>query len=194
MRALPAGLVLLLMTRVLPRGIWWVRATVLGVLNIGACVLAAAGVSLLVLKPQAELDGVGALAGLLGAVCMASGIVLPKRWGRPEGVSLLAFTGWQLTVGCRPSPPRSCPSARPCAPRSSATSSWGRPRGRSSSWARLGSSARWYWLSAAREPRPARPRPSRHPPKAAATATTRNMSTSTAAMMRFLVFGSTLRA
>nr|WP_237491942.1 hypothetical protein [Streptomyces sp. YIM 132580] len=31
-------------------------------------------------------------------------------------------------------------------------------------------------------------------PKAAATATTRNMSTSTAAMMRFLVFGSTLRA
>lgn len=145
-RALPAGLILLLMTRVLPRGIWWVRATVLGVLNIGAffyflflaayhlpggvaaivmtvqpmivlllgplllgtriralhigaCVLAAAGVSLLALKPQAELDGIGVLAGLLGAVCMASGIVLTKRWGRPEGVSLLAFTGWQLTVG-----------------------------------------------------------------------------------------------
>ncbi|MGA6171799.1 EamA family transporter [Streptomyces sp. NPDC012600] len=145
-RALPAGLILLLMTRVLPRGIWWLRATVLGVLNIGAffyflflaayhlpggvaalvmtvqpmivlllgalllgarirllhigaCLLAAAGVALLVLQPQAALDGVGVLAGLLGAVCMATGIVLTKRWGRPEGVSLLAFTGWQLTVG-----------------------------------------------------------------------------------------------
>lgn len=36
LRALPAGLILLLITRVLPRGIWWIRATVLGVLNIGA--------------------------------------------------------------------------------------------------------------------------------------------------------------
>ncbi|MBT2427962.1 hypothetical protein AMK21_11960 [Streptomyces sp. CB00316] len=146
LRALPAGLILLLLTRVLPRGIWWVRATVLGVLNIGAffyflflaayhlpggvaalvmtvqpmivlllgslllgarirllhigaCALAAAGVALLVLQPQADLDGVGVLAGLLGAACMATGIVLTKRWGRPEGVSLLAFTGWQLTVG-----------------------------------------------------------------------------------------------
>ncbi|MGW9245103.1 EamA family transporter [Streptomyces badius] len=145
-RALPAGLILLLVTRVLPRGVWWLRATVLGVLNIGAffyflflaayhlpggvaalvmavqpmivlvlgapllgarirlphvgaCLLAAAGVALLVLRPQAALDGVGVLAGLLGAVCMASGIVLTKRWGRPEGVSSVAFTGWQLTVG-----------------------------------------------------------------------------------------------
>ncbi|WP_411079771.1 EamA family transporter [Streptomyces sp. cmx-18-6] len=145
-RALPAGLILLLLTRVLPRGIWWARAAVLGVLNIGAffyflflaayhlpggvaalvmtvqpmivlllgavllgarirllhvaaCALAAAGVALLVLQPQAALDGVGVIAGLLGAVCMATGIVLTKRWGRPEGVSLLAFTGWQLTAG-----------------------------------------------------------------------------------------------
>ncbi len=36
LRALPAGLILLLITRVLPKGIWWIRATVLGVLNIGA--------------------------------------------------------------------------------------------------------------------------------------------------------------
>lgn len=36
LRALPAGLLLLLMTRTLPRGIWWWRAVVLGVLNIGA--------------------------------------------------------------------------------------------------------------------------------------------------------------
>jgi probable blue pigment (indigoidine) exporter len=146
LRALPAGLLLLLMTRTLPRGIWWWRALVLGVLNIGAffyllflaayhlpggvaalvmsiqpmivlllgaallkdriqpvhlvaCLVGAVGVALLVLQPHAGLDGIGVVAGLLGALSMASGIVLTKRWGRPEGVGLLTFTGWQLTVG-----------------------------------------------------------------------------------------------
>ncbi|XUL90064.1 EamA family transporter [Streptomyces galilaeus] len=146
LRALPAGLILLLMTRKLPSGAWWWRAVVLGVLNIGAffyflflaayhlpggvaalvmsiqpmivlllgslllkdrirplhvgsCLLAAAGVALLVLQPHAGLDGIGVTAGLLGALSMASGIVLTKKWGRPDDVSLLTFTGWQLTVG-----------------------------------------------------------------------------------------------
>ncbi|WP_062464632.1 EamA family transporter [Demequina soli] len=36
LRALPAGLVLLAITRTLPRGAWWWKATVLGTLNIGA--------------------------------------------------------------------------------------------------------------------------------------------------------------
>ncbi|MDW4905843.1 EamA family transporter [Streptomyces sp. ADMS] len=36
MRALPAGLVLLALARVLPRGAWWWKAAVLGALNIGA--------------------------------------------------------------------------------------------------------------------------------------------------------------
>ncbi|GAB4588093.1 EamA family transporter [Nocardia sp. IFM 10818] len=35
MRALPAGLIALACTRVLPRGSWWVKTAVLGVLNIG---------------------------------------------------------------------------------------------------------------------------------------------------------------
>lgn len=35
-RALPAGLLLVLLTRCLPQGIWWWRALVLGALNIGA--------------------------------------------------------------------------------------------------------------------------------------------------------------
>lgn len=35
MRALPAGLLALAITRVLPRGDWWWKAAVLGVLNIG---------------------------------------------------------------------------------------------------------------------------------------------------------------
>jgi probable blue pigment (indigoidine) exporter len=68
-------------------------------LHVAACLLGAAGVALLVLEPQAGLDAMGVLAGLTAAVCMASGIVLTKRWGRPDGVSVLTFTGWQLTVG-----------------------------------------------------------------------------------------------
>ncbi|GAA3747367.1 EamA family transporter [Salinactinospora qingdaonensis] len=145
-RALPAGLVLLAISRTLPQGVWWWRILALGVLNIGAffyllfvaayhlpggvaalvmtvqpmmvlllaalllkdkiqpihvfaCVLGAAGVALLALGPQADLDLIGVLAGLGGAASMASGIVLTKRWGRPEGVGVLTFTGWQLTVG-----------------------------------------------------------------------------------------------
>src|SRR5690606_6946753 len=36
MRALPAGLAVLALTRTLPRGIWWWRTAVLGTLHIGA--------------------------------------------------------------------------------------------------------------------------------------------------------------
>lgn len=36
MRALPAGLLTIALTRTLPKGAWWWKATVLGVLNIGA--------------------------------------------------------------------------------------------------------------------------------------------------------------
>ncbi|MFE0517332.1 EamA family transporter, partial [Streptomyces sp. NPDC058964] len=146
MRALPGGLVLLALGRKLPVGIWWWRALVLGVLNIGAfnfllfvaayrlpggiaamimsaqpmfvvllaalflserirlvhalaCVMGAGGVALLVFKGTVSLDTVGVLAAIGGALCMASGITLTKRWGRPEGVGLLTFTGWQLTAG-----------------------------------------------------------------------------------------------
>ncbi len=146
LRALPAGLALLLLTRVLPRGPWIPRAAVLGALNIGAffpllflaayrlpggvaAILGAAGplfvvafaavllaerptkqkilagvagvfgVSLVVLRADAVLDAVGIVAGAGGAASMAAGTVLTKRWGRPEGVGALTFTGWQLTAG-----------------------------------------------------------------------------------------------
>ncbi|MEU1325891.1 probable blue pigment (indigoidine) exporter [Streptomyces sp. ScaeMP-e48] len=67
--------------------------------QVGACALGTAGVGMLVLGPEAGLDAIGVAAGLGGALCMASGIVLTKRWGRPPGVGLLTFTGWQLAVG-----------------------------------------------------------------------------------------------
>ncbi|MCD4852610.1 EamA family transporter [Arthrobacter sp. AK01] len=145
-RALPAGIVLMLVTRTWPRGSWWFKAAALGALNIGlfffllfftayqlpgglaalvmsiqplfvlflgvlllgegirkahiiACVVGAAGVGLLVLRSDATLTFVGVLAGMAAALSMAAGIVLTKRWGRPDGVGLLGFTGLQLAMG-----------------------------------------------------------------------------------------------
>ncbi|RKT83077.1 probable blue pigment (indigoidine) exporter [Saccharopolyspora antimicrobica] len=57
------------------------------------------GVGLVVLGPDAGFDVIGVIAGLAGAVGMALGVVLTKRWGRPPGVGPLAFAGWQLTAG-----------------------------------------------------------------------------------------------
>jgi probable blue pigment (indigoidine) exporter len=145
-RALPAGLLLLGVARVLPKGAWWWKAAVLGALNIGAFfpllflsayrlpggmaavvgsvgpllvvglsalllgqrptarsvvtgVVAAFGVSLVVLKAAGSLDVVGVLAAFASAASMSAGTVLTKRWGRPDGVGPLALTGWQLTAG-----------------------------------------------------------------------------------------------
>lgn len=145
-RAFPAGLMLLAWFRVLPRGAWWWKSIVLGVLNIGAffallfwatfllpggvaavitntsplwvialspillgarvrslqlaaAVVAVVGVAALVFSPGAQLNPQGIVVGLAGALCMAFGVVLTKRFGRPEGVPGLAVTGWQLTFG-----------------------------------------------------------------------------------------------
>jgi len=55
------------------------------------------GVALLVLTPEAALDPIGVLAGLGGALSMAAGTVLSRKWRPP--ISLLTFTAWQLTAG-----------------------------------------------------------------------------------------------
>ncbi|WP_369374372.1 EamA family transporter [Promicromonospora sp. Populi] len=165
-RALPAGLVAVVIGMVisglagrargtgtstgigaaLPKGSWWWKSAVLGILNIGlffpmlfisaerlpggvAATLGAigplvvtflavpvlgqrlavrrvawgvagvAGVGLVVLGPGARLDPVGVVAGLAGAVSMALGVTLTKRWGRPEGVGPVSAGGWQLMAG-----------------------------------------------------------------------------------------------
>jgi probable blue pigment (indigoidine) exporter len=68
-------------------------------LTLTAGAIGVVGVALVVLQAVARPDPIGVAAGLGGAVAMATGIVLGKRWGRPEGVTVLAFTGWQLTFG-----------------------------------------------------------------------------------------------
>lgn len=144
LRALPAGLLLLLLVRQLPTGIWIARMFVLGALNFSifwaflffaayrlpggiAAILGAlqplivifaaraflghpirplsllailtgtCGIALLILTPNAKLDVLGIIAGLLGAASMAMGIVLSRKWQPP--VSALTFTAWQLTAG-----------------------------------------------------------------------------------------------
>jgi probable blue pigment (indigoidine) exporter len=144
LRALPAGLLLLLVVRRLPTGIWWMRVAVLGALNISlflsllfvaayrlpggvaatilsmqpliviflayallsapvrliailAALAGACGVALLVLTPEAALDPLGVAAALSGAVSMACGTVLSRKWQPPA--SPLTFTAWQLTAG-----------------------------------------------------------------------------------------------
>jgi probable blue pigment (indigoidine) exporter len=67
--------------------------------HVLACLLGAVGVVLLVFRGNAVMDTVGVLAALAAAACMAIGITLTKFWGRPDGVRLLPFTGWQLTAG-----------------------------------------------------------------------------------------------
>jgi probable blue pigment (indigoidine) exporter len=75
---------------------WLLRERV-SIRIVFAGLLGFAGVALLVLRAGARLDGIGVVAGLAGAVSMATGVVLTKYWGRP--VPLLAFTSWQLIAG-----------------------------------------------------------------------------------------------
>lgn len=144
LRALPAGLLLLLIVRQVPGWDWAGKVFVLGALNFSifwallfvaayrlpggvaatvgaiqplivillaraflgspirlvsvvAAVAGLGGVALLVLTPDAALDPIGVAAGLGGALSMAAGTVLTRRWKPP--VSLLTFTAWQLTAG-----------------------------------------------------------------------------------------------
>ncbi|MGX9348442.1 EamA family transporter [Microbacterium sp. KNMS] len=66
-------------------------------LAIGAA--GAVGVALVVLGPSAALDPIGVAAAIGGTASMALGLVLTKRWGRPEGVGAISYAGWQLTAG-----------------------------------------------------------------------------------------------
>jgi len=144
LRALPAGLLLLAVTRSFPPRSWYFRLLILGALNfsifwaalfiaayrlpggaaatlgavqplfvvllarvalntpLNARVLVSAmagmiGVALLLLGPDTRLDALGAMAALGGALSMALGVVLTRKWKPP--VPTLTFTAWQLTAG-----------------------------------------------------------------------------------------------
>ena len=62
-----------------------------------AALFGVAGIVLLVASPQNRYDPIGIAAALAGALAMATGIFLTKRWQLQ--LSVLALTGWQLTIG-----------------------------------------------------------------------------------------------
>ncbi|MEO9460337.1 MAG: EamA family transporter [Lentilitoribacter sp.] len=66
-------------------------------ISIIAIAAGAFGVALIVLTPDAQLDGLGVLAGIAGSASMAFGTVLSRKWQPP--VSALTYTSWQLTAG-----------------------------------------------------------------------------------------------
>ena len=80
---------------------WPLLGERLSVAKVVAGILGVMGVALLVLRAGVALDAIGVLAALAGAISMATGVVLTKRWigklGRPA--PLFAFTAWQLVAG-----------------------------------------------------------------------------------------------
>jgi len=149
LRALPVGLILLMLCRQLPSANWWLKIIILGALNfsifwwllfvsayrlpggvaatigaiqpllvlflargflgtqihvysITAAISGIFGVALLLLTAKSTLNQIGLLAGVGGAVSMAFGTVLSKKWLGEEkrnSVSPLTFTAWQLVSG-----------------------------------------------------------------------------------------------
>ncbi|WP_369186702.1 EamA family transporter [Streptomyces sp. R08] len=85
MRALPAGLVLLALARVLPRGAWWWKSAVLGALNIGAFF------PLLFLSAYRLPGGMAAVVGSIGPLFVVglSALLLGQR---PTARSVLTGT------------------------------------------------------------------------------------------------------
>lgn len=66
--------------------------------RLGWGVVGVVAVAMVVLGPNAALDTIGVAAGLAGALAMATGVVLTKKWSLPRGSSPLALAGWQLTA------------------------------------------------------------------------------------------------
>ncbi|GAA3395082.1 EamA family transporter [Cryptosporangium minutisporangium] len=95
LRALPAGLLLLAIVRVLPRGSWWWRAAVLGTLNIGAFF------ALLFVAAYRLPGGVAAIAGALQPLLVAAlaTVVLRERLRlRTVGAGVAGVVGVALVV------------------------------------------------------------------------------------------------
>jgi len=146
LRAFPAGLFLVLISKTLPDTKWLLRLALLGFLNIGLffyCLFFAAtylpggmasivmsiqpmivillswkwlkskllsrqilagavgvlGIALLVANSTIQVHLTGIAVASVGTLSMASGVVLTKKWQRPQGMTLLSFTGWQLLFG-----------------------------------------------------------------------------------------------
>ncbi|MCU1791757.1 DMT family transporter [Pectobacterium polaris] len=65
--------------------------------TLWSAIIGVAGMAILLLSPQTVFEPVGVAAALLGAVCMATGVWLTRRW--QLDLPVLPLTGWQLFLG-----------------------------------------------------------------------------------------------
>ncbi|MEQ9872860.1 EamA family transporter [Pectobacterium brasiliense] len=65
--------------------------------TLWSAIIGVAGMAILLLSPQTTFEPVGIAAALLGAVCMATGVWLTRRW--QLDLPVLPLTGWQLLLG-----------------------------------------------------------------------------------------------
>ncbi|UFT92570.1 EamA family transporter [Pectobacterium carotovorum] len=65
--------------------------------TLWSAIIGVVGMAILLLSPQTTFDPVGVAAALLGAVCMATGVWLTRRW--QLDLPVLPLTGWQLFLG-----------------------------------------------------------------------------------------------
>ncbi|MDX1738223.1 MAG: EamA family transporter, partial [Alphaproteobacteria bacterium] len=66
-------------------------------MSVLASIAGVAGIALMVISPSASFSEWGIIAGILGAMSMAFGTVLSRKW--QTNVSPLTSTAWQLTAG-----------------------------------------------------------------------------------------------
>src|SRR4051812_43559856 len=95
LRAVPAGLLLIALTRHLPRGVWWWRSAVLGALNIGLFF------AMLFVSAYRLPGGMAAVLGAAQPLIVAAltGLILTERVAlRTVLAALVGASGVTLTV------------------------------------------------------------------------------------------------
>jgi probable blue pigment (indigoidine) exporter len=65
--------------------------------TLWSAIIGVGGMAILLLSPQTTFEPIGIAAALLGAVCMATGVWLTRRWRLD--LPVLPLTGWQLFIG-----------------------------------------------------------------------------------------------
>lgn len=76
---------------------WWADGKSPARSTLAAAVAGVLGMALLLISPQTVFEPIGIAAAFLGAVCMASGVWLTRRWQLE--LPVMALTGWQLLLG-----------------------------------------------------------------------------------------------
>lgn len=77
--------------------IWAVDRRAPRQVTLWAALAGVVGMAMLLLSPQTVFEPIGITAALLGAVCMAAGVWLTRRW--QVNLPVMALTGWQLVLG-----------------------------------------------------------------------------------------------